>query len=281
FLILSCIAYCQRRGVITSGVIFTSFISFALCGLPEFFTQFKWINERGHSFGAISYCLYYSLILIQIFLFAFADNPADYEDVERTEKLSCPENASSFLNKVTFWWFTSMCIAGWKRPLILSDLFNLNAEDRSVRLVELWNHRWKPRYIKYSVLKRRQSTDNMGVNFNAVTDGMRFSSSSRDEHNGSGPRTAKRRELLIPSTILKTTADALQFLNPILLSAMIAFIQNPKEPPWKGYFYVLKLSNSAQKQRGVGETVNVMSTDVQRFQDTAFYINMIVSNPFQ
>lgn len=46
-------------------------------------------------------------------------------------------------------------------------------------------------------------------------------------------------------------------------------------------FKVLKLSNVAQKGRGVGETVNVMSTDVQRFQDTAFYLNMIVSNPYQ
>ena len=43
----------------------------------------------------------------------------------------------------------------------------------------------------------------------------------------------------------------------------------------------LKLSNAARKKSTVGEIVNLMSVDAQRFMELTAYINMLWSAPFQ
>jgi len=43
----------------------------------------------------------------------------------------------------------------------------------------------------------------------------------------------------------------------------------------------LKLSNTARKKSTLGEIVNLMSVDAQRFMELTTYINMIWSAPFQ
>ena len=43
----------------------------------------------------------------------------------------------------------------------------------------------------------------------------------------------------------------------------------------------LKLSNSARKTSTVGEIVNLMSVDAQRFMELTTYLNMLWSAPFQ
>lgn len=46
-------------------------------------------------------------------------------------------------------------------------------------------------------------------------------------------------------------------------------------------FQALRMSNSARKESTVGEIVNLMSVDAQRFIDLTAYINMIWSAPLQ
>lgn len=43
----------------------------------------------------------------------------------------------------------------------------------------------------------------------------------------------------------------------------------------------LKMSSSARKESTVGEIVNLMSVDAQRFMDLVIYINMLWSAPLQ
>uniref|UniRef100_A0A915D418 Uncharacterized protein n=1 Tax=Ditylenchus dipsaci TaxID=166011 RepID=A0A915D418_9BILA len=106
--------------------------------------------------------------------------------------------------------------------------------------------------------------------------------------------------------IIKLFSDLLQFINPQLLSALIAFVGNPEAPLWHGvmlsitmffvselgslllnhYYYLtyrvatrvqtcltsavyrkaLRLSNAARREKTVGEIVNLMAIDVDRFQ---------------
>lgn len=103
-------------------------------------------------------------------------------------------------------------------------------------------------------------------------------------------------------------------------SLLINFVQD-KEPQWKGYLYVvalfgtamiqtiilsqyfnrmfivgmrirtalvaaiyrksLKMSNTARKETTVGEIVNLMSVDAQKFIELTAYLNMIWSAPLQ
>ncbi|XP_072760182.1 multidrug resistance-associated protein 1 isoform X1 [Anoplolepis gracilipes] len=119
---------------------------------------------------------------------------------------------------------------------------------------------------------------------------------------------------------LKLIQDIMTFFSPQLLKLLIAFIEGEEEM-WKGYFYsvlllltailqtlilsqyfhrmflvglrirtaliaaiyrkALRLSNAARKESTVGEIVNLMSVDAQRFMDLTAYINMIWSAPLQ
>ena len=50
--------------------------------------------------------------------------------------------ASSFLSRLTMWWFNSICLKGMGKPLEISDLYELNEGDRAGHLVPRWFHLW-------------------------------------------------------------------------------------------------------------------------------------------
>ncbi|XP_076439591.1 multidrug resistance-associated protein 1-like [Babylonia areolata] len=119
----------------------------------------------------------------------------------------------------------------------------------------------------------------------------------------------------------KMMHDILMFISPQLLKLLIQFIRNEGEYEWRGYMYAvcmvvvallqslilhqyfhscmvlgmqlrsviisavyrktLKLSNSAKKTSTVGEIVNLMSVDAQRFMDLMTYFHTIWSGPLQ
>lgn len=47
------------------------------------------------------------------------------------------------------------------------------------------------------------------------------------------------------------------------------------------YTKALRLSNSARRDKTLGEIVNLMAVDVQRFMDIAPFLNMMWSAPLQ
>uniref|UniRef100_G3T738 Multidrug resistance-associated protein 1 n=1 Tax=Loxodonta africana TaxID=9785 RepID=G3T738_LOXAF len=123
------------------------------------------------------------------------------------------------------------------------------------------------------------------------------------------------------SFLFKALHDLMMFAGPEILKLLINFVNDKKAPDWQGYFYTallfisaclqtlvlhqyfhicfvsgmriktavigavyrkaLVITNSARKSSTVGEIVNLMSVDAQRFMDLATYINMIWSAPLQ
>ncbi|NXQ50905.1 MRP1 protein, partial [Catharus fuscescens] len=123
------------------------------------------------------------------------------------------------------------------------------------------------------------------------------------------------------SFLFKAGHDLLMFAGPEILRLLLNFVNSKGAPNWHGYFYTallfvcaclqtlilhqyfhicfvtgmrlktaivgviyrkaLVITNSARKTSTVGEIVNLMSVDAQRFMDLATYINMIWSAPFQ
>ncbi|XP_025986916.1 multidrug resistance-associated protein 1 isoform X3 [Solenopsis invicta] len=119
---------------------------------------------------------------------------------------------------------------------------------------------------------------------------------------------------------LKLIQDIMTFISPEILKLLIDFIDGD-ESMWKGYLYAvlllltailqtlvlsqyfhrmflvglrirtaliaaiyrkaLRMSNAARKESTLGEIVNLMSVDAQRFMDLTAYINMIWSAPLQ
>ncbi|XP_033614349.1 multidrug resistance-associated protein 1 isoform X3 [Fukomys damarensis] len=123
------------------------------------------------------------------------------------------------------------------------------------------------------------------------------------------------------SFLFKALHDLMMFAGPEILKLLINFVNDKNAPDWQGYFYTallfvsaclqtlvlhqyfhicfvsgmriktavigavyrkaLVITNSARKSSTVGEIVNLMSVDAQRFMDLATYINMIWSAPLQ
>ncbi|XP_076389766.1 multidrug-Resistance like Protein 1 isoform X2 [Megachile rotundata] len=119
---------------------------------------------------------------------------------------------------------------------------------------------------------------------------------------------------------LKFLQDIIIFVSPQVLKLLLKFIEG-QESIWKGYLYAilllatatfqtlilsqyfhrmflvglrvrtaliaaiyrkaLRISNAARKESTIGEIVNLMSVDAQRFMDLTAYINMIWSAPLQ
>ncbi|XP_037669575.1 multidrug resistance-associated protein 1 isoform X1 [Choloepus didactylus] len=123
------------------------------------------------------------------------------------------------------------------------------------------------------------------------------------------------------SFLFKALHDLMMFAGPEILKLLIKFVNDTQAPNWQGYFYTallfissclqtlvlhqyfhicfvsgmrvksavvgavyrkaLVITNSARKSSTVGEIVNLMSVDAQRFMDLATYLNMVWSAPLQ
>ncbi|XP_076852211.1 multidrug resistance-associated protein 1 isoform X2 [Brachyhypopomus gauderio] len=123
------------------------------------------------------------------------------------------------------------------------------------------------------------------------------------------------------SSVYKIIHDVLMFVGPEILRLLIQFVNDSSAPSWHGYFYTsllfactcvqtlvlqryfhvcfvtgmrlrtaivgavyrkaLVITNAARRTSTVGEIVNLMSVDAQRFMDLITYINMVWSAPLQ
>uniref|UniRef100_A0A674GMM5 ATP binding cassette subfamily C member 2 n=1 Tax=Taeniopygia guttata TaxID=59729 RepID=A0A674GMM5_TAEGU len=126
---------------------------------------------------------------------------------------------------------------------------------------------------------------------------------------------------LLLAVAFKVVHDALVFVSPQLLKLLIAFVSDEDSFAWQGYLYAillflaaviqslclqqhfslcfqlginvrasliaaiykksLTMSGATRKESTVGETVNLMSADAQRFMDLANFIHQLWSSPLQ
>ncbi|XP_014741414.1 PREDICTED: canalicular multispecific organic anion transporter 1 isoform X1 [Sturnus vulgaris] len=126
---------------------------------------------------------------------------------------------------------------------------------------------------------------------------------------------------LLLAVAFKLVHDALVFVSPQLLKLLIAFVSDEDAFAWQGYLYAillflaavlqslclqqhfslcfqlginvrasliaaiykksLTMSGATRKESTVGETVNLMSADAQRFMDAANFIHQLWSSPLQ
>ncbi|XP_054060449.1 ATP-binding cassette sub-family C member 2 isoform X2 [Rissa tridactyla] len=126
---------------------------------------------------------------------------------------------------------------------------------------------------------------------------------------------------LLLSVAFKLVHDTLVFVSPQLLKLLIAFVLDEESFAWQGYLYAillfltamiqslclqqyftlcfklginvraslitaiykkaLTMSSATRKESTVGETVNLMSADAQRFMDTSNFVHQLWSSPLQ
>ncbi|CAF4848492.1 unnamed protein product [Pieris macdunnoughi] len=310
--------YNKKCGMRASGVLFFFWLLLILAGLPQFRSEIinhqQLTEDENVQYNFVSYMIYFSLILLMFVLNCFADLPPK-DSPYKFEKNQCPEAASGYPSRLTFSWFDPLALTGFKRSLVESDLWALNPQDSSEEIVPRFAKFWE------RALKKRDAATGTKATYSKTSASVNFKSENERKPASILPALclAFGGEFFF-GALLKLFNDVLMFVSPQLLRLLIGFVES-NETIWKGYLYAvallacaiaqtlllahyftrmylvgmrirtaltnaiyrksLRISNAAKKDSTVGEIVNLMSVDAQRFLELMAYINMIWSAPLQ
>ncbi|XP_004434776.1 PREDICTED: canalicular multispecific organic anion transporter 2 [Ceratotherium simum simum] len=314
------IQYERLRGVQSSGVLIIFWFLCVVCGVIPFRSKILSALAKGKisdPFRFTTFYIQFALVLFALVLSCFREKPPLFSPKD-VDPNPCPEASAGFLSRLCFWWFTKMAILGYRRPLEDQDLWSLNKEDRSEKVVERLLKAWNKQQ-KGAARHKPEAASGKTV-------------SSEDEVLlGARPRPPEPSFLkallatfgpsLLIGTCFKLIQDLLAFVNPQLLSILIRFISNPMAPAWWGFLVAglmfvcsvmqtlilhqycqcifvmglrirtavvgvvyrkaLIITNSVKRESTVGEIVNLMSVDAQRLMEVAPFLNLLWSAPVQ
>ncbi|CAL1682835.1 unnamed protein product [Lasius platythorax] len=307
--------YNRKRGMRTSGLLFLFWFFLALCGSVQYrFSINELIEGKQPSYLLVCYMIYYPIVVILFVLNFLVDAEPKFSEYPTVET-PCPEQSSSFPSRILFAWFDSLAWKGFRKPLETSDLWSMNPEDMATEIVPKFDKYWNKNLIKTDEVESAKAS------FRKASGQVDFNGGRKKKVASILPPICKAfGATFMFGAFLKLIQDIMTFISPQILKLLIAFVEGDQEI-WKGYFYTglllltavlqtlilsqyfhrmflvglrirtaliaaiyrkaLRLSNSARKESTLGEIVNLMSVDAQRFMDLTAYINMIWSAPLQ
>uniref|UniRef100_A0A4W6BM49 ATP-binding cassette, sub-family C (CFTR/MRP), member 3 n=1 Tax=Lates calcarifer TaxID=8187 RepID=A0A4W6BM49_LATCA len=314
----------RLRGVQSSGVLFIFWFLSVLCAIVPFRSKILQFGKRAHFLNFLrftTFYFYFSLVVCELILCCFNEKPPLFSNVV-TDPNPCPETTAGFLSTMTFWWFTSMAIKGYKMPLEAKDLWSLNQRDSSKMMVPKLLKEWEKEQAKakrcvcpfHSHKSFTDSPEEVEVLLSNQKAAPRQPSFLRALIKAFGP-------YFLIGSAYKLLQDIITFVNPQLLRMLISFTKQKGVPDWWGYslaflmFFTaflqtlilhhhfqycfvtgmnvrtaiigaiyrkaLVITNAAKRSSTVGEVVNLMSVDAQRFMDLTTFLNMLWSAPLQ
>jgi hypothetical protein len=165
----------------------------------------------------ILYLIEYSLTVVLLLICSFPDKlpPSNYR--EDLNVKVCPKEKASFPSRLTFWWFNSLAIKGWRNPLTLADLWDVRREDKCKNVFRYFNKFWQNEsYSEDKPVVGDLGNGEISYKYQSIT--------SLNQRSGKNKRTtilvtigkAFWAYLLIPS-ILKLVSDVVQLSNPMIL----------------------------------------------------------------
>ncbi|XP_042357577.1 canalicular multispecific organic anion transporter 1 isoform X2 [Plectropomus leopardus] len=347
----------RREGTVDSATLFIFWLLLVVCEVFPFQTLLRETLKLGEISDVPRFCLFYisfGLELIALILSAVADIPQEAKELVKKN----PEAGAAFLSRITFNWFNSMVVNGYRRPLVQEDMWELSEADSTAYI----NRRFQ--YVMQSELgaakvrfqnrlkkKRNKNRDKAqeeafqnglsnGLAKGVSQDVLMMEEKGKKEEEKKKKKKDKKKEeenypnswlvstiyktftrILLESAFFKLVQDLLAFASPQLLKVMISFTQDTSRHAWEGYLYAVLLlvvailqslflqqyfqrcfvlgmkvrtaimaavykkalvvSNDTRKESTVGETVNLMSADAQRFNDVTNFIHLLWSCPLQ
>ncbi|XP_063922468.1 multidrug resistance-associated protein 1 isoform X1 [Zophobas morio] len=314
------LVYNRKYGLCTSGLQFLFWLLTAVCGAVQFRTEVRGSKEDlpESQYAYISYLIYYPVVLIMLFLNCFADRPPRHSEYPKLQH-PCPEENSSFLSRLLFSWFDPLAWRGFRRPLVDSDLWDMKHEDSAREVVPMFEKHWR-KVLQKSERNSPTHQTRASYKLDSARVDIVDSSTKKKQASILPALVKAFGPTFVFGALLKLIQDLLTFVSPQILNLLIQFVKNSEEQ-WKGFFYAgllfvtatiqtivlsqyfnrmfvvgmrirtalvsaiykksLKVSNKARKESTVGEIVNLMSVDAQKFIDLTAYINMIWSAPLQ
>ncbi|XP_074198909.1 ATP-binding cassette sub-family C member 3 isoform X2 [Camelus bactrianus] len=250
------IQYERLQGVQSSGVLIIFWFLCVLCAIIPFRSKILSAVEKGKisdPFRFSTFYIYFALVLSALILSCFREKPPLFSPKD-FDTNPCPETKAGFLSRLSFWWFTKMAILGYKRPLELQDLWSLNKEDRSQMVVQRLLGEWKKQQEKaVRILIRFISNPMAPTWWGFLVAGLMFVCS------------------VMQTLILHQYFHCIFVMGLRFRTGIIGVI----------YRKALVITNSVKRESTVGEIVNLMSVDAQRFMDVVPFLNLLWSAPLQ
>ncbi|XP_024152521.1 canalicular multispecific organic anion transporter 1 isoform X2 [Oryzias melastigma] len=339
----------RREGAVDSASLFIFWLLLVLCDVFPFQTLIRDALKVGEVSDVPRFCLFhisFGLELIALVLSAFADIPPE----AREQVKKNPEVGASFLSRITFSWFNSMVVTGYKRPLVQADMWELNELLSASCISKCFQQHTDTELAAARVRFQHKLRKNKGRSqteasekgiSNCLKKGVSQDVLMMEDKGRAKERKLKKKKekedypnswllptiyktfkwTLFESALFRLLQDLLAFVSPQLLKLMISFTQDPNSYIWEGYMYAVLLllvailqsvflqqyvqrcfvlgmkvraalmaavykkalvvSNDTRKESTVGETVNLMSADAQRFNDVTNFIHLLWSCPLQ
>ncbi|KAK3094622.1 hypothetical protein FSP39_004144, partial [Pinctada imbricata] len=221
--------------------------------------------------SSIVYYVNFAVIVIQLVLHSFADKERKpgYQDLG--QKVRCPESQSSTLNKLTFWWLSSVVMKAYKRTIGITDLWEQTPDLQSDICIPELEKEWfkeveqcksAPVRTESIVYKRRSNILEKQNNGKAEDEPLLPNKEYAEFYRKVEPekRPSLYKALIrtywktwIFSCLLKIIDDVFALGQPFLLKYIIALIENkdPTQPTdWTGYTLAILFFLS-----GMGTTV--------------------------
>ncbi|XP_022355189.1 canalicular multispecific organic anion transporter 1 [Enhydra lutris kenyoni] len=223
-----------------------------LCGVFQFQTLIRTLLKDSNSNLAYS-CLFficYALQILILILSAFSEKDASSNN---------PSFTASFLSSITFSWYDSIILKGYKQPLTLEDIWDVNEEMKTKTLVSAFEKHMVGELQKArKELQRRQRRKSQGNTGDGLHGLNKNQSQSQDILVLEEVKKKKKKSgttenfpkswlvkalfktfyvILLKSFFLKLVHDLLMFLNPQLLKLLISFANTQDMYVWTGYLY--------------------------------------------
>ncbi|XP_045882134.1 ATP-binding cassette sub-family C member 2 [Meles meles] len=222
-----------------------------LCGVFQFQTLIRTLLKGSNSNLAYS-CLFficYALQILILILSAFSEKDASSNN---------PSLTASFLSSITFSWYDSIIMKGYKQPLTLEDIWDVDEEMKTKALVSTFEKHMVGELQKArKALQRRQRRKTQGNTGDGLHGLNKNQSQSQDilvleevkkkKKSGTTENFPKSwlvkalfktfHVILLKSFFLKLVHDLLMFLNPQLLKLLISFANTRDTYVWTGYLY--------------------------------------------
>ncbi|XP_077093647.1 ATP-binding cassette sub-family C member 2-like [Siphateles boraxobius] len=252
----------MRRRVksVDSGSLFLFWILQVLCAVFQFQTLLREALAQDEVPDVPHFSLFYisyGLQLIALVLSAIADLSPEVKKLSQTN----PEAKATFLSRITFNWFNSMVIKGYKRPLVQEDMWDLKEEESTHSICQqfedvMTKELRKARSVLQKKRNKRLACDDgqnglaKGVSHDVLVmeetgkkkDKKKAKKDSESDYPQSWliPTIVKSfKGVLLESAFFRLIQDLLAFASPQLLKLMIAFVQDKSSHAWSGYLYAV------------------------------------------
>uniref|UniRef100_F6VW89 ABC-type glutathione-S-conjugate transporter n=1 Tax=Equus caballus TaxID=9796 RepID=F6VW89_HORSE len=235
-----------------------------ICGTFQFQTLIRTLLKGNNSNLAYS-CLFFICYAFQILILILSAIS------EKDDSLNNPSTTASFLSSITFSWYDSTVLKGYRHPLTLEDVWDLDEDVKTKTLTSSFEV-----YMTGELQKARRAFQRRQQKNSKRNSGTRLHSLNKNQSQSQDVlvlEEAKKKKkksgtkedypkswlvmalfktfhgILLKSFLLKLVYDILTFVNPQLQKLLISFTSDLDTYVWVGYicavlFFVVALVQS-------------------------------------